>query len=66
MVEGGVFGDLGVPSDTINLYKVIIQKLNGKKFTLKWDKFKNVNVDTLIRINNIDSDYNITLKRSTP
>ena len=63
MEEGGVFEDLGVSADTINSYKLLVQTQNGKKLTLKWNKFKKITVDRLIRINNIDKDYCIVLKR---
>ena len=64
MEYGDVFDDLGVQADTIASYKFVVAKKNGGKLTFKWDKFKHITVNTLIRINNIDDDYVITLKQN--
>ena len=40
MVDGGVFNDLSIPVHTLNLYKVIFSKTNGKKLTLKWGSLR--------------------------
>ena len=58
MAEGDIFDDLDVNKI------VFIQKMNGKRLTLKWSKFKKLIMDILIRINNIDPDYIEILKRS--
>ena len=62
MVEGEVYGDLGVPACNVTDYKFLIQKKNGSKLTLKWEKFRKITVNTLVKISNIDSDYIITLR----
>ena len=65
MKEGDVFDDLCVNANTISAYKFVVAKKNGDKLTFKWQKFKHVTVNTLIRISNIDDDYVITLKDSS-
>jgi len=64
MAEGEVLDDLGVSADTIVDYKFLIKKKTGSTVTLKWKRYKKLTVDTLIRINNVDTDYVIILKRS--
>jgi len=65
MKKGDVFDDLDVPMETIDEYKFLIQKMNKSRLTLKWERFKNLTINTLTRINNIDSDYLIILKRKS-
>ncbi len=60
--RSSVLEDLDMPIDDIALCEFLIQKQNGKKLTLKWSKFRNLSVKTLIRINNIDLDYTIVIK----
>ena len=61
MKEGDVFKDINILVGTIGEYKFLIQKQNGKRLTLKWDRFKNLTIDTLTCINNIDIAYLIIL-----
>ena len=62
MDEGGVFDEFGMTVDSIERYKMLVLKKSGSHLTFKWGRFKNLKVNTFIRINNIDSDYIITLK----
>ena len=63
MLEGDVFIDLGALIEEISTYKFLVLKKNGGNLSFKWNKFKTITVRTLIRINNVDSDLAITLKR---
>ena len=63
MLEGDVFVDLGALIEEISTYKFLVLKKNGGNLSFKWNKFKTITVRTLIRINNVDSDLAITLKR---
>ena len=48
--------------EAIDGYKLLLLKNSGKVLTFKWDNVKNVRVNTLTRINNIDKDYIIIVK----
>ena len=63
MLEGNVIVDLGALFEEIATYKFLVLKNNGDNLCFKWNKFKKITVRTLIRINNVDSDLAITLKR---
>ena len=62
MHDGDVYADLGVSADAVQDYKFIIKKNGEGKMTFNWAKIKKVTVDTLMRFNNVDTDYVITLK----
>ena len=63
MEEGDVFCDLDISIEAISTYKFLVLKKNGRNLSFKWNKFKRISVRTLVRINNIDSDFAITLKK---
>ena len=62
MEDGGAFYDLGLTINTIKRCKVLIQMKYSNYLTFKWDNFKNFKVKIFICLNNIYSDYSITLK----
>ena len=62
MDEGGVFDDFGLSIEDMDKYKIIVQKKSLGRLTFKWNRFKHLKVNRLTRLNNIDSDYMITLK----
>ena len=62
MDEGCVFADFGLRIEDMDKYKAIVQKKSLGRLTFKWSRFKHLKVNRLTRLNNIDSDYMITLK----
>ena len=60
MDDGDVCFELGC--NKRSLYKYMIQKRSGGRFTLKWNKFKCLKVESFIRIKHIDEDYIVIIK----
>ena len=59
--EGEVFDDLGL-DDNPDDYKYVIRKKSKGSLTLKWRRFQNLTVQSLLSVHNIDENYMIALK----
>ena len=60
---GDVLEDLELSDDPAD-YKYVINKVGNGKLTLKWKRFKNLKVESMISIQNIDKNYMVMLKHS--
>ena len=63
MADGDVCAEFG--GDANSLYNYLVQKRGRERLTLKWDNFKGMIVNNLIRIKNVIDDYIIEMKRIT-
>ena len=62
MKDGDVIKDLELSRSRLLDLKYQIKKRNNGKLTLKWARFKDMQVKTLIRIKNVDDNYVIVIK----
>ena len=60
MDDGDVCFELGC--NKRSLYKYMIQKRSDGRFTLMWNKFKCLKVESFNRIKHIDEDYIVIIK----